>query len=259
MDSVLEACYQHVRQLGAVYDSAEFIVEAFVQTVIKIKNLFAMIASGNDANLKRRLNWLDMSRHVANTELLDSEEDYAKHSSTVAGLSELIDRFMMAVSAPTGIPVTLLMGRSPAGQNATGEADVKFYYDNIRSSQRNEFAPAIEPLINYIIASAEITSKPDTWSIEFNPLHEMTSTEQATLYKTTAEGDAIYILNQVLDPDVIGRYRFVGDHFNADPPSMDEDEFFAEPEEEEEPPPTPPVPPVQIPIAPAPGQTPTGE
>lgn len=243
-DSVFEAVYEHVRQLGAVYDSSEFIIEAFVQTVLKIQNLFAMIASGNDATLKKRLNWLDMSRHLANTELLDTNEEYAKHSSTVAGLAELIDRFMMGVSAATGIPVTLLMGRSPAGQNATGEADVRFYYDNIRAKQRNEFAPAIEPLIEIMIASEQIEETPETWSIVFNPLHEMSSREEAELYKMTAEGDQIYIMNQVVDPDVIGRYRFVGDHFNATPPAMSEDEFMPEEEEEEPPPETPPTPPV---------------
>lgn len=253
MDSVLEAVYEHIRQLGAVYDSAEFIVEAFVQTVIKIKNLLAMIASGNEALLKKRLNWLNMTRHIANTELMDAEEDYQKHSSTVAGLSEVIDRFMMGVSAATGIPVTLLMGRSPAGQNATGDADLTFYYDNVRAWQRNEFGPAIEPLIEYIIGSDDIKPKPEQWSIEFNPLHEPTSKEQAELYKLTAEGDQLYIMNQVIDPEVIGRHRFVGDHFNAEPPSMSEEDFFIE-EEEPEPavvvPPPPAVPPGTQPVPP---------
>jgi phage-related protein (TIGR01555 family) len=257
MDSVLQVAYEHVRQLGAVYDSSEFIVESFVQTVIKIKNLLQMIASKQQGLLKQRLNWLDMSRSIANTELLDSEEEYEKHSSTVQGLDALLDRFMMAVSAGTGIPVTLLMGRSPAGQNATGEADVRFYYDTIRSLQRNEFGPAVEPLIEYIFASDDF-EEPDTWSLEFNPLHEMTSVEESTLYKTTAEGDALYIQNQVLDPESIGRYRFVGDSFNATPPSMDEEEFLAEEEEEEEPTvPVPPVPPGGQPPVP-PGAPPQG-
>lgn len=252
MDSVLEAVFEHIRQLGAVYDSAEFIVEAFVQTVIKIQNLFSMIAAGQDATLKKRLNWLDMTRHLANTELLDSNEEYQKHSSTVAGLAELIDRFMMAVSAATEIPVTLLMGRSPAGQNSTGESDIRFYYDGVRSRQRNEFAPAVEPLIDVIIASEDVKTKPDSWSIVFNPLHEMTAKEEAELYKLTAEGDERYILNQVLDPDVIGKYRFVGDHFNATPPSMTEDEFMPEEKEEDEPPPQvpPPTPPGAPPAVP---------
>jgi phage-related protein (TIGR01555 family) len=239
MDSVLQAAYEHVRQLGAVYDSSEFIVESFVQTVIKIKNLLQLIASGNQQLLKQRLNWLDMSRSVANTELLDADEEYEKHSSTVQGLDALLDRFMMAVSSATSIPVTLLMGRSPAGQNATGDADVRFYYDNVRSWQRNEFGPAVEPLIRYIFAS-EGFEEPDTWSLEFNPLHDMTSTEEAELYKTTAEGDAIYINAQVLDPEVIGKYRVVGDSFNATPPSMSEEDFLGDEDDELEMPVIPP-------------------
>lgn len=239
MDSVLEAAYEPVRQLGAVFDSSEFITEDFIQTVIKVKNLLDLIARGDDDFVKQRLNLMDMSRHVANTLLIDSEEEYTKHSSTVAGLALLLDRFMMAVSAATGIPVTLLMGRSPAGQNATGEADVRFYYDKIRSRQRNELAPIVKKLLRYIFKSKELGAKePDSWSLAFNPLQEPTAEEEGQLYKATAEGDAIYIQNQVVDSLKIGEYRFAGDHFNFNPPTLDAKEF--EEEEIEDPPALPP-------------------
>jgi phage-related protein (TIGR01555 family) len=233
MDSILEHIYESIRQLGAVYDSAEFITESFVTTVLKVKNLMQLISAGNDSLIQRRLNLLDMSRHVANTELLDADEELTKLSSTVSGLAELLDRVMMAVSASTGIPVTKLFGRSPAGQNATGEGDASNYNDEIRAIQRNEYGPKMEKLVRYIFKSDGF-GEPDQWSLDWNPLHELTQQEQADQYKATAEGDAIYIQNQVLDPDVIGRYRFIGDHFNAKPPSMTEEEFFEFEEERKE-------------------------
>jgi phage-related protein (TIGR01555 family) len=234
MDSILEHGYEHIRQLGAMYDSGEFIVDSFVTTVVKIKNLLQMIASGNDGVLKARLNWLDMSRSIANTELMDSEEDFAKHSSSVNGLDTLFDRYMMAVSAAFDIPLTKLFGRAPAGQNATGKSDTDNYNDKIKAEQRNEFGPKIEMLIRYIAKSKEFSVKePESLAIQWNPLHVPTAKEDAELYKLTAEGDEIYIRNQVTDPDAIGQHRFVGDHFNATPPAMTEDEF-EEMEEEKE-------------------------
>jgi phage-related protein (TIGR01555 family) len=253
-DSVIQAAYEAVRQLGAVYDNSEFITEDFIQTVIKIKNIMQHMARDNGATLKERLELLALSRSIANAAIIDTEEEYEKHSSTVSGLEVLLDRFMMALSAATGIPVTLLMGRSPAGENATGEADVRFYYDTIRSSQRNDFRPKVEKLIEYIWASEGLT-EPETWAIEFRPLQEPSAKEESALYKETAEADALYITHQVLDPLVIGKYRFAGDRFNATPPSIDKEEF----EEEEVPPPSgsagagsPIIPPIQAGAVPNP-------
>lgn len=224
MDSVLEFVYEHIRQLGAVYDSSEFIVNDFVQTTIKIKNLLEMIAGGQDALLKQRLNYLDMSRSVANSILLDAEEEYVKHASSVAGLHQLLDKFMVALSAVTGIPVTRLFGRAPAGLNATGEGDLTNYYDDIRSAQANDYGPRIEPLVSYIWASQGFT-EPDAWSLKWNQLHIPTPEEEGQQYKATAEGDTLYINAQVLDPEFVARKRFVGDHFEYEPISMTQEEF----------------------------------
>lgn len=222
-DSVMQAIFEQVRQIGAVYDSTEFIVEDFVQTIIKVEGLLQMIMAGKDDVIKERLKLLDLSKHVANTILLDTQEDYAKHSSTVTGLEKLLASFMMYVSSVTGIPVTLLMGRSPAGQNATGESDIRFWYDSIRSAQRVILRPRLERLIRILFQT--VGEEPETWSIEFDPLWEMTDKEQSDVYKTNAEADQIYILNGVVAPGDIGRYRFGGEAYNATPPSLEQDDL----------------------------------
>ena len=222
-DSVMQAIYEQVRQIGGVYDSSEFIVEDFIQTIIKIENLLDLINAGNDDVVKTRLNLIDLGRHVANTLLLDSNEEYAKHASSVVGLDKLLDRFMMAVSSVTGIPVTLLMGRSPAGQNATGESDIRMWYDSIRSGQRVELRPRLETLIGYIYAAAG--KEPEKWSVEFNPLWEMTEKEKADVYKLNGEGDQLYISNGVVSPAQIGKYRFGGATYNATPPTLEQDDL----------------------------------
>ncbi len=39
------------------------------------------------------------------------------------------------------MPVTILMGQSPAGMNATGESDFRWHYDRIKSRQTLHIAP----------------------------------------------------------------------------------------------------------------------
>lgn len=227
-DSVLQSCYEHLRQLGAVYDSSESIVQDFVVTILKMKGLMAQLRSTEGRNLLRlRADAMDKSRHVQNTIFIDAEDDYAKHASSVAGLETLLDRFMMALSSSSSIPVTLLMGRSPAGMNATGESDVRFYYDHVKSDQRNSLKPQLEKLVKYCFLATG--GEPETWSINFKPLFESTPQEVADLYKATAEGDTAYINARVADEFKIEEHRFGGQEFNASPPVYE----VEEPEEPE--------------------------
>src|SRR5580704_6823310 len=43
-------------------------------------------------------------------------------------------------------PVSLLMGQAPAGMNATGESDTRFFYDQVRAEQE-AIKPKIEKLV----------------------------------------------------------------------------------------------------------------
>jgi phage-related protein (TIGR01555 family) len=216
-DAILQAAYESLRQMGGVFDSTEFIVEDFIQTIVKIDNLFSLMASGKEDLIKQRLQLLDQSRHTKNMLLLDKNEEYDKKTASVSGLDELLDRFMMILSAASGIPVTLLMGRSPAGQNATGESDVRFYYDSIKADQVNDLSPRLERLIRYIYKSDGFT-EPKTWSIKWNPVREMSDKERSELYKLNADADVLYIMHQVLTPDEVREHRFGGEEYNPNPP-----------------------------------------
>ena len=230
-DSIYQAAYEALRQMFGVMDSTEFIVEDFVQTVIQIDNLFAMMAAGKEDLIKDRLKLVDQSRHTANTLLMDKNEIYSKHTATVTGLDKILDRFMMVMSAAVGIPITLLMGRSPGGENATGESDIRFYYDTIRGDQKNELSPRLERLVRYIYLSDGF-EEPETWSISWNPVRELSMTEWAELYKANAEGDQLYIQNEVLDPLQVAKHRFAGEEYNPAPPAVDLKELEKSAEEE---------------------------
>jgi len=242
---VLQAIYDNLRQYGGVFDSAEFIVEDFIQTLIKMEGVMAMMRSKEgQATVKARLNLFDQSRSSANTLIVDTNEDYSKHSSTVTGLPDLLDRFMMTLSAVTGIPVTKLFGRSPAGENATGEADTRFYYDDIKSSQEDEVSPELEKLVRLLFIAQG--GEPEKWSIQWNPLITPTPKEKAELYKINAEGDAVAVNSNVADPAELEEYRYGGATYNSEPPT------YEVPKERDEPPPPemPPIPPIQPPVIP---------
>lgn len=240
-DSELKAPYERIRAMASVYAGVEHIVEDFVQAALTIKNLQSLIATGQESLIIRRLHLMDMSRHIMNTVLLDENETYAKHSTTIAGLPDTVDRFTEAVSSVTGIPVTLLMGRAPAGLNATGESDIRLWYDKVASKQEEKVLSHIERLTYLIMLQKDGPFKGKElkdYQVIMNPLWQMDDKEVAELRKSTAETDALYIQNGVLLPEEVAISRFGGATYSMD---MVIDESLHEiKEEDEEPPSTPP-------------------
>lgn len=213
-DSALQAVFTRLASLGGVYKNVETITEDFVQTILQIDNLQDLIAAGEEDVIRRRLAIIDEARHVLNTILLDSREKYEKSVSSVSGLEKVIQEFAIALSAVTSIPVTLLMGRSPAGMDATGEADTRSWYDRVASMQSDKLKPVLDWLLGWVLAAEEYGLSPDgdeELTVQFNPLWQPSEKERAETYKTYAEGDMAYVGQGVLLPEEVAEARFTGD------------------------------------------------
>lgn len=106
---------------------------------------------------------------------------------TFTGLSDVYDRIMMDVAGAARTPVTKLFGRSPAGMNATGEADMRNYYDYIDGLRETELRNIIERLLPVMALSAwgEV---PEDMDIDFPPMQTPDAKELAEIadHKTNA-------------------------------------------------------------------------
>jgi phage-related protein (TIGR01555 family) len=209
--SYLEPVYQAMMDLDGGHRASASIIQDFVQTVMSIKGLTEMIAGGNEAHVVGRLNLLDMSRHVLNTILMDADgENFSKQSSSVAGLSDLLQAFRIQVSAITGIPMTKLFGISPGGLNATGESDLRNYYDDVANYQKTHIQPPMEKIVRMMMLERSGLYKgqePQKWSLKFNPLWQMSDTELSAIKKTVADTDALYLDRGVYSADEISLVR----------------------------------------------------
>lgn len=217
-DSAIISIYDELKNYGSAFANTSAIMQDFVNGVLKIPGLSQSMASScNDAQIMKRLDFANLSKGVTNMMVLDGQETYEKLSTNVGGISDLLDRFMLSLSSVTGIPVTLLFGRSPAGLNATGDADVRNFYDMIKQYQELKLKPVLEKLTFYIFKSKRGPTngvEPENWSIQFAPLWQNTEEQEAILRRTVAETDAIYIDRGVLDPNEVAISRFGGDRWS---------------------------------------------
>ncbi len=103
------------------------------------------------------------------TRILNKGDAIHNTQYTFTGLPDVYDRIMMDVAGAARTPVTKLFGRSPAGLNATGEADMQNYYDYIDGLRETELRPIIERLLPVMALSAW-GMVPDDMDISFPPM-----------------------------------------------------------------------------------------
>jgi len=212
-DSVLQAVWDRLRALGETYGNLETILDEFIIGTMTIDNLQEMLTSKEGSKkAQTRLNYVDMTKHVMNTILLDKEEVYNRISATVTGLSDITDRIIEAYCAVSGIPVCLLMGRSQAGLSNDESSQVRFYYDKIAGEQQEELLPQLNRLIDYINISLG-SPLDEEWFVRFNPLWQPTETQIITQRYQQAQTDQIYLNSGVLLPEEVSQSRFGGDKY----------------------------------------------
>lgn len=187
-DSVLQSTLDAIKQADATAANiASLVFEAKID-IIRVPNFMANLADANyRAKLIERYTLAATAKGINGTLMLDKEEEYETKTASFATLPDVLDRFMQIASGAADIPMTRLFGQSPAGMNATGESDLRNYYDRLSSMQELEMAPAMSRMDECIIRSA--TGARDkaihyTWA----PLWGMSEKEKADVFKTKADG-----------------------------------------------------------------------
>ncbi|WP_064737433.1 DUF1073 domain-containing protein [Cupriavidus sp. amp6] len=163
------------------------ILERKQQAIYGMKGLAELLQAQLEDVVQKRIALVDSARNILNTVAIDSEDEYRIEDTNVGGVRDIVNEFQIALSAETGIPVTLLFGRSPAGQNATGDADFGTFYDLVEGLQQNKAGPALERLITLILAQKSIAKTIGQWSIVWPPLESPSEKELADVEKTEAD------------------------------------------------------------------------
>ena len=113
-------------------------------------------------------------------QVLSSGDTLETHPYSFGGLAEIYEQFMLDMAGASEIPAVKLFGRSPAGLNATGESDLRNYYEFIAQLQERHLRPALEKLLPVLALSAwgEV---PEDLGFVFNPIAAESPAETADL------------------------------------------------------------------------------
>lgn len=182
-ESEVEALYKDVVAHDNVSaNMAALTFQANINTM-EVKGLEQLFSIGS-GQAQRRF-WQVMQaqsvlRSNFGTQLVEEGTKLTNTQYTFTGLQEVYESMALNLCGASHYPMTKLFGRSPAGMNATGESDLKNYYDYVDSQREAKLRPALQKLLPVLCMSAW-GFVPDDLDFTFPPLWTPTATETAEI------------------------------------------------------------------------------
>lgn len=225
--SIVEIIYDTLRSFESAFDGTSHLLADMAQATYKIKGIADMLSSDSDANLVlTRLALLDKYRSTVRAIPLDVDEAFERAGvGDMGGLAPVLDRMIQRMAAAARMPVTTLMGISPAGLNATGESDKRTWYDRLHSKQTRVMVPALNWIVHLILASKNGPTKgvlPTSWQITPRSLWQMSEAEKLEARKKQADIDAVHVSTGMATAEQLAKVRFVDGEYTQTAPAEDE-------------------------------------
>lgn len=208
-DSIYGALAKAISNYSSTHNSIATIISDFNQPVYRIEGLSEAIAQDEEELVIKKLQTVDLMRSTARAIVLDKEDEFQNVSTNVAGGRELIDLTVQRLVAGADVPHTRLLGNSPSGLGATGEAELINYYDSVKSIQNFTLRAPLETMIEGIFAQGTATvDKPEDLTFEFTPLFQQNKEKEIKTKHLQAEIDEKYNNMGVYTPQETADSRF---------------------------------------------------
>ncbi len=181
--SVLERLWDRLIPYDSITQGAsQLVFKAHLRTY-KVKGLREILAMGGKAEqgLLKQIEAIRVFQSNEGLTLMDGEDEFDATSYTFSGLSDLMLQFAQQISGATGIPLVRLLGQSPAGMSATGESDIRLYYDNISQMQERQLRSGINVLYDILYRSEIGTPPPENFDFDFKSLWQLDDVQKAAV------------------------------------------------------------------------------
>lgn len=214
--SIFVPMYRVLRDFNASWAAAGNIVTDFASAVYKFKDLWETLGGDDGAEFQSRLASMNLSRSTINATVIDAEDEFERSSTSVAGLSDLLNQFATRLAAACDMPLTLLFGTSPGGLNATGDSDVRFFYDRVAQYQKDRVLRPLKKLLELVMLSTGDKKIPDKWDVDFRPLWQESAKDKASTMMSQSSADVAWITAGVLSAEEVAAGHWSTGKYNPD-------------------------------------------
>lgn len=188
-ESILERLWDRLIMFDDATTSAGNLISRAQLRTVGIEGLREILSAGG-VQQENLIKQFELMRELQNNEgitLLDKSDEFQSIAYTFAGLSDVLVNFGQQVSGAADIPLVRLFSQSPAGMNATGDSDIRLYYDGIKARQEAKLRNPFEILLKVLWRSVAGKEAPKDLTFEFVPLWQMSATDKAAVAKTNAD------------------------------------------------------------------------
>lgn len=191
--------WDYVIHFGDNRNSANRLLNKFSTMVFKTAMADILNGSADNLNtLDARMQILVHNRSNDGVIAIDKDaEDVVKIETPLSGVTDIVRQSLEILAAMNRTPAVKLLGISPSGFNATGESDLRNYYDHIASQQEKVIRHALRTTLD-IMQISLFGGVDKSIDFTFCPLSEEDKASKAMTNQTT-----VNTLCALLDRDVI--------------------------------------------------------
>jgi phage-related protein (TIGR01555 family) len=210
--SVLQRVYNVLKSFDSMWASTDAMFADASQAVFKMQGLIQSLAESDGEgreDVQTRLAFMDMVRSSAKAIMLDAgdkangsepESFEVVERSTLGTLDGVMQAYMVRLATAARMPLTVLLGMSPAGMDATGDSDMELYFNTIDVYRADELQP---PLLRLVKMLAQTLGEDDVddLKIVWPELSRPKPLDVATAEKMNIDGVVALVAAQTLLPE----------------------------------------------------------
>lgn len=219
-DSVLSRPHAVLKDFGIAWGSAATLLQQHDAGHLALAGYASIMEQADgEAIMQRRFAAMSMGLSTLGMLVTDEHDKYTRLASNLSGVSDVLGEFKELMAAAARMPVTRLMGRAPAGLNATGDADLQNWYAQVEAYRKRWIWPQHEHLVRMLLLETSGVTKgrePDTWSVEYPPLWSPTEKETAEVRKIHMDTAVAAINAGIASAEDIAESFYGGDTYSGE-------------------------------------------
>jgi len=201
--SVVEAVDEVVQQATTACAGFSSLIDEAKIDVFRFDKMAETLAlSGGDEKIIKRVELTNTGKSIHRAVILDKEDEWEQRQLSLTGVRDVIITYDARVAGAADIPATRLFGKSPDGQNSTGESDLANYFQSIGAKQDMQLRPAMEQLDGVMLPSAGV---PADLSWTFSTLMVLTEAQQADIELKESQALEKYVGMAVVPESAIAK------------------------------------------------------
>lgn len=183
-------------------ESAARLLKKFSLSILKT-DANAILTMGDASEAQRRIAHMAQTRDNDGVYVIDFDsEDFVQVNTPLSGVTDIVRQALELLACIWRMPVVKYLEVSPSGMNATGESDIRSWYDHVGSQVEKIFGSPMESVtrLMHLNVFGEVKSN-ISWS--WPTLWEMTEREQAEVDKIQADTDAVLLDRGIVDQEEV--------------------------------------------------------